>query len=137
MSHTRTHALVTERLQAAAAPAAAPAPKGKPGGGGGKAPAPAGKAPGKAAPPPPDRAGGGGGGEEEDDADDGRCQFCEGCGPGATEQQLDLHYWQVRVLLIGLCVGYAEEEMKRLSNSKVVSCIFLSAVFNVRSYFYL
>lgn len=25
---------------------------------------------------------------------DGVCQFCGGCGPGATEQQLDLHYWQ-------------------------------------------
>ncbi len=25
---------------------------------------------------------------------DGTCQFCGGCGPGATEAELDLHYWQ-------------------------------------------
>jgi len=33
-------------------------------------------------------------GEGEDVLDDGTCQFCGGCGPGATEKQLDLHYWQ-------------------------------------------
>ena len=78
----------------AAAPAAAAAPAkkapaagsgagGKAGGGGA-----AGKPKGKAAPPPE---------PEEEEGDDGFCQFCDGCGPNATEQQLDLHYWQVRV----------------------------------------
>jgi len=37
-------------------------------------------------------AGGAAGGAEE--AGDGACQFCGGCGPHATEQQLDLHYFR-------------------------------------------
>ena len=34
------------------------------------------------------------------DPDAGLCQFCGGCGPGATEQELDVHYWQHCPVLI-------------------------------------
>jgi hypothetical protein len=33
------------------------------------------------------------------DDQEGVCQFCGGCGPHATEAQLDLHYWQACPLL--------------------------------------
>jgi hypothetical protein len=48
--------------------------------------------PAAAKPPPPQ--------EEDEGEDEGICQFCEGCGPGATEQELDLHYWQVGAPLV-------------------------------------
>lgn len=33
-------------------------------------------------------------GEEQAEEDDGTCQFCGGCGPGTSERDLDIHYWQ-------------------------------------------
>jgi hypothetical protein len=33
------------------------------------------------------------------DEQEGVCQFCGGCGPRATEAQLDLHYWQACPML--------------------------------------
>jgi hypothetical protein len=87
---------------AAAAAAAGGAGKGaggKPGGA-----KPAGKGGAGASPRKAGGGGGGGGGAAHHDHDDGAagaggddegvCQFCGGCGPGASERELDLHYWQ-------------------------------------------
>ena len=38
--------------------------------------------------------------EEEEGAHDGACQFCGGCGPNATDAQLDFHYYQECPLLM-------------------------------------
>ena len=39
------------------------------------------------------------GGAPADIPAEGVCQFCGGCGPHATEAQLDLHYWQACPML--------------------------------------
>lgn len=92
----------------------------KAGGGGGGAGRKAGG--GAAASPAPAAAGGAGHGDDDGEGGDGTCQFCGGCGPGASEAQLDLHYFRDCPLLTTCAACTQVVEIATLSEHLLTEC---------------
>lgn len=53
---------------------------------------------------------------------EGVCQFCGGCGPAATEQELDLHYWQSCPMLTSCTRCQQVVEIATLSEHLLDEC---------------